>query len=108
MGKMLISGRPACQGKIEGEVFVVKDDAEIKNFTKGSILVAPFTKPSYVPAMIKSVGIITDIGGLTSHAAIIAREMGIPCVVATKNATSVLQTGQKIVMDAVTGEIYEK
>ena len=106
--KLILKGIIASKGKVEGEDFVVKSSANLKKFKKGSILVAEITNPLFVPAMSQSSGIITDIGGLTSHPAIISRELGIPCIVGTKEATKKLKTGQKIILDATKGEIYEK
>ena len=77
-----------------------RDIAKIK---KGEILVAPKITPKYVPAMEKAIAIITDEGGLLSHAAIVSREMGIPCVVGTKIATQVLKDGDRVEVDANKG-----
>ena len=76
---------------------------EIPKMQKGEILVASMTRPEYVPAMKKAVAIVTDEGGLMSHAAIVSRELGIPCIVGTKIATSTLKTGDIVEVDADKG-----
>lgn len=88
---------------INGEVVIVTNPADaIEN---GKIVVVPSTSPSYVPLMRKAKALITDHGGMMSHAAIVAREFGLPCIVGTKQATKVLQTGDKVVLDLVKGEV---
>lgn len=73
---------------------------------KGDILVTEMTNPLFVPAMEKAVAIVTDEGGMTCHAAIVSRELGIPCVVGTKKATKILRDGMAIVVDGKSGEIF--
>jgi len=107
MAKVLLKGTVANQGAVRGVVFVIKKPADIAKFKSCMILVATMTNPAYVPAMMKAVGIITDIGGITCHAAIIARELGVPCLVGTKEATKKLKTGQTITLDAQKGIVYE-
>ena len=81
---------------------------EIKQFKKGEILVTEITDPTMVILMAKANAIICNIGGITSHPAIVSREMGIPCVVNTKNATKILENGMIIIVDGSKGEIYLK
>ena len=100
-----IRGRSACQGIVEGYVKVVRNLGDLNDFKEGWILVAEKTQPSYVMVMKKARGIVTDIGGITSHAAIISREFNIPCIVATSNATKILKDGDFVKVDAFTGEI---
>lgn len=102
-----IRGRPACQGVVEGYVNIVRNLDDLDNFNEGSILVAEKTQPSYVMIMKKATAIVTDIGGITSHAAIVSREFNIPCVVATGNATKLLKNGDRIRVDAFTGVIMK-
>ncbi len=93
-----------------GRVRVIKDIEKINEFQEGEILVTEMTDPDWVPVMKKAKGIITDKGGRTCHAAIVSRELGIPCIVGTEKATEVLQTGQEITLDCsqgLTGYIYE-
>lgn len=102
----LVKGIPASQGKAKGPAFVVKGAEEAKRvIKKGGILVTSMTSIDYLPAMRKAGAIITDDGGITCHAAIISRELGIPCVVGTKVATQVFKTGDKIEVDANKGVV---
>jgi len=89
----LITGVMASRGSCEGCICVVHNEKDFEKFQVGDILVAPMTDPSFVPLIARAAGIITDFGGLTCHAAIIAREFGIPCVVGTTNATTHLKDG---------------
>lgn len=75
---------------------------------KREILVTEMTNPLYLPALERAAAIITDVGGLLCHAAITAREMKIPCIVNTKKATKILKNGEKIIINAIKGEIYEE
>jgi len=105
--KKILSGIPASPGKAEGIAKTVFNPEEaINEITENDILVTPMTDPNFVVAMIKAKGIITDFGGMLCHAALVARELGKPCIVGTKNATKVIQNGQKILMDGTKGEIY--
>ncbi len=98
-----IKGTPASSGKAKGAVVVVKGVSDLNKVKHGDILVAVTTHPDYVPAMQRAAAIVTDEGGITSHAAIVAREFGLPCVVGTKNATKVLKDGDRIEIDADQG-----
>jgi len=98
-----IKGLVASSGKVKGLVRVMESHRDISKIKKGEILVAPKTTPKYVPAMEKAIAIITDEGGLLSHAAIVSRELGIPCVVGTKIATQVLKDGDRVEVDANRG-----
>ncbi|PIN86684.1 hypothetical protein COV19_03570 [Candidatus Woesearchaeota archaeon CG10_big_fil_rev_8_21_14_0_10_44_13] len=93
-------GLTACTGKATGKVKIVKSATEIAKVEKGDILVAVMTRPDYVPAMKRAAAIVTDEGGITSHAAIVSREIGIPCIIGTKIATKVLKDGQLIEVNA--------
>ncbi|MFH1848917.1 MAG: PEP-utilizing enzyme [archaeon] len=97
-------GARACPGLVRGRARVILDP---KNGTieKGEILIAPMTRPEYVPLMRRAAGVVTDEGGVISHAAIISRELGIPCVVGTKIATKVLKTGMHIELNANHGVV---
>ncbi len=109
--KVLVKGLPASPGLVAGKAHVITDPADIDQFKDGEILVTLMTSPDWVPAMKKALAIVTDAGGMTCHASIVSRELGIPCVVGTKSrsveATSVLKTGQEITVDAQNGIIYE-
>lgn len=102
----ILTGSPASPGIGIGTVKILKSPKEIGKISKGDILVAPMTSPDYVPAMRKSNAIITDEGGQTSHAAIVSRELGIPCVVGTKNASKTLKDGDIVTVNGETGNIF--
>ena len=88
-----IEGISASQGRAEGFVRVLLSPKDIKDMKTGEILVTTMTSPDFVPAMRKAAAIVTDEGGVTSHASIVSRELGIPCVIGTKVATRLLRTG---------------
>lgn len=88
---------------VRGKIRILLDPNKIENFQKGEILVAPMTSPEYVFAMKKARAAVTDTGGLTSHAAIVSRELNIPCIVGTKIATKVLKDGDLVEVDANKG-----
>jgi pyruvate,water dikinase len=102
----ILSGASASPGIGTGPVKILKSPKEIEKVQKGDVLVAPMTSPDYVPAMKKSAAIITDEGGQTSHAAIVSRELGIPCVVGTKDATKKLKDGMIVSVDGSSGNIF--
>lgn len=89
---------------ITGKVRIVLD-ANKSKLEEGEILVASMTRPEYVPLMKKAKAIITDEGGMTSHAAIVSREMGIPCIIGTKNATKLLKDGMIVTMNTNHGVV---
>lgn len=107
----LLRGLPASPGVVSGVVHVIDDAKDIEKFQPGEILVTIMTSPDWVPAMKKAVSIITDNGGMTCHAAIISREMQIPCIVGTSSkgtpATKLLQTGDTVTVDASNGIVYQ-
>ncbi len=105
--KPILIGTPASPGLISGPVQIIKSIKEIEKIQKGEILVTNMTSPDFVPAMKKVVAIVTNQGGQTSHAAIVSRELGIPCVVGTKKATEILKNGQIITVNGTKGEIYQ-
>jgi len=102
----ILIGSPASPGIGTGPVKILKSPKEIGKIEKGDVLVAPMTSPDYVPAMKKANAIVTDQGGQTSHAAIVSRELGIPCIVGTKEATKILREGQIVTANGKTGEIF--
>ncbi|KKR70357.1 MAG: Phosphoenolpyruvate synthase [Candidatus Woesebacteria bacterium GW2011_GWA2_40_7b] len=102
----IVSGAPASPGIGTGPVKILKSPKEIGKIQRGDVLVAPMTSPDYVPAMKKAAAIVTDQGGQTSHAAIVSRELGIPCVVGTKLATKILRDGSIVSVDGSTGQIF--
>ncbi len=108
---VLVKGLPASPGRVSGIAHVILSPNLIDNFKEGEILVTEMTAPDWVPAMKKAKAIVTDSGGMTCHASIVSRELGIPCVVGTKSrgtsATLKIETGMQITVDATNGVIYE-
>lgn len=105
--KLILKGMAASTGTVTGTAQVFMPGEEASTFTEGNILVTTLTDPTMVNAMVKAAGIVTDMGGITSHPAILSREMGIPCVVNTKNGTTTIKNGSKIQVNGSTGEVYE-
>ena len=101
----VLTGVPASLGIARGIVKILLSSNEAKLFNSGEVLVAPATSADFVPTMRKAKAIITQMGGLTSHAAVVAREFGIPCIVGVNNATSVLRTGDLVEVNANKGTI---
>ncbi len=104
---VLVSGSPASPGLGSGPVKIVVDASKIAEVKEGDVLVAEMTTPDFVPAMKRATGIVTERGGRTCHAAIVSRELGIPCVVGTSTATQVLQPDQVVTVDGSQGKVYE-
>ncbi|MFH1509509.1 MAG: PEP-utilizing enzyme [bacterium] len=100
-----IAGIKAYSGKVVGIVRIVNTKADIKKIKQGDVLVSIMTTPRLLHAVKKASAIVTNEGGLLCHAAIIARELGVPCIVGTKNATQVLKDGDKVEVDAEKGII---
>ena len=108
-GKLLARGEPVGTKIGQGEVCVIEDSSEIRKFKAGQVLVADMTDPDWEPIMKIASGIITNKGGRTCHAAIVSRELGVPCVISTGNGTEVLDDTMKVTIDCSGGEgrIYE-
>ena len=100
-----IVGKIACKGRVKGTVKVVLSKNDFYKFEKGEILVAPSTTPDYILLMKKAGAIVTNEGGLSSHAAIVSRELGVPCIIGTKIATKVLKDGDLVEVDAEKGTV---
>jgi phosphohistidine swiveling domain-containing protein len=98
-----LHGQPACIGYAKGRVKIVNTVADMAKMKKGDILVSFATNPDIVPAMKKAAAIVTEQGGITSHAAIVSREWGTPCIIGTKIATKVLKDGDLVEVDANKG-----
>lgn len=105
--RQVVKGIGASPGYAVGVVKVIKQNQEIAEIEGGEIIVTAMTSPDLVPAMSKSAAIITDLGGLTCHAAIVSRELEIPAIVGTGNATTILRDGQEVTVDAYNGIVYE-
>ncbi|MFH1292038.1 MAG: PEP-utilizing enzyme [bacterium] len=98
-----ILGDCASVGKVRGLVKLINSPQDMAKMEPGNILVSYATSPDIMPAIKKSVAIVTDLGGIICHAAIVSRELRIPCVVGTKNATKVLKDGDLVEVDATHG-----
>lgn len=109
--KVIVKGLPASPGLVSGRAHVILDPSRIDEFKDGEILVTEMTAPDWVPAMKKAKAIVTDSGGMTCHASIVSRELGIPCIVGTKSrgesATTAIKDGIDITVDATNGVVYE-
>lgn len=103
----LLKGIGASPGIVSGPVVLVKAASDVGKIGFGDILVARYARPDLVTGFFRAAGVITDYGGSTCHAATIAREMGIPCVVATKTATAKLRDGQLVVVDGTEGTVAQ-
>jgi phosphoenolpyruvate synthase/pyruvate phosphate dikinase len=100
-----LKGQVACKGFSQAVVRIALQPSEAHTLKEGEILVCPMTNPDYVPAMKRASAIVTDEGGLLSHAAIMSRELGRPCVIATKIATKILKTGDLVEVNANNGVV---
>ncbi|MFM7407404.1 MAG: putative PEP-binding protein [Cuspidothrix sp.] len=101
-----IQGCGAAKGKIVANAYILNSPQKPTEVPQGVILVAPVITPDWLPLLQNIVGIITEQGGLTSHGAILARELGIPAVVSATGATMILQAGEKLLLDGDRGEVY--
>ena len=101
-----LKGLGASPGIGVGKARLVLNPNELAKIQKGEILVTKMTTPDYVPAMMKAAGIVTDEGGMTSHAAIVSRELGVPCVVGTGRATKALTQDTLLTVDGTKGLVF--
>jgi len=106
-GRVLVQGLGASPGIGSGRVRVLQSPAEASAFVAGEVLVAPMTNPDWVPVLRSASALVTDGGGMTCHAAIVSRELGVPCVVGTRNATTVLRNGEMATVDGSKGVVFE-
>ena len=106
-GTVLVSGLGASPGRASGTVRVVEQLDELDRVERGDVMVTPMTSPDMVPALQRVDGIVTDDGGLTSHAAIVARELGVPAVTGTGDATDLLPEGTVVAVDGERGTVSE-
>ena len=104
---IITRGLGASPGLVSGTVKIIRELDELDKILDGDILVTTMTTPDMVPAMKRANGIVTDEGGVTCHAAIISRELGIPCVAGTGEATTVLEENSKVTIDGKKGLVYE-
>ena len=106
-GEVILTGIAASPGIAFGKIKIIENLEDLHKINSGDVLVTKMTNPDMVVTMQKSVAIVTDEGGLTAHAAIVSREMGIPAIVGTKEATTKLKEGELITVDGSTGKIYK-
>ncbi|MBE6501348.1 MAG: phosphoenolpyruvate synthase [Methanobrevibacter thaueri] len=107
LGDVLVRGLGASPGMASGTVKIILDIDELDKIKDGDIMVTTMTTPDMVPAMRRASGIVTDEGGVTCHASIISRELGIPCVVGTGDATTVLEENSGVTLDGKKGLVFE-
>ncbi|MFQ5880729.1 MAG: PEP/pyruvate-binding domain-containing protein, partial [Dehalococcoidia bacterium] len=104
--RLILTGSAASPGVEAGTVRIVLSPDQLDKVQPGDVLVAEMTPPDYVPAMKRAAAIVTDRGGRTAHAAIVSRELGIPCIVGAEKATTTLKDGQVITVDGAKGKVY--
>ncbi len=107
VGQTLLKGLAASTGSAAGVVRVLDSIDQGDRLLAGEILVTSMTSPDWVPTMRRASALVTDGGGMTCHAAIVSRELGVPCVVGARNATSVLRTGELVTVDGGQGVVLE-
>jgi pyruvate, water dikinase len=105
--KILVKGLAASPGTASGRVRHVADEMNLEVIKKGDIMVTMMTTPDMVPAMTRAAAIVTEEGGMTCHAAIVARELGIPCVVGASESNTILKEGMLVTVEGKTGVVYE-
>ncbi|MCX6708951.1 MAG: phosphoenolpyruvate synthase [Candidatus Woesearchaeota archaeon] len=103
-GKVLAMGKSVGNKIAQGPAHVIRDVKEIFDFRPGEVLITEMTDPDWVPIMRIASAIVTNRGGRTSHAAIVSRELGLPCIVGTNNATHTVKSGQKVTVSCAEGE----
>ena len=105
--KVILTGTPASLGEATGTPKIIVNDEDIDDIVDGDVLVAEMTKPDYIPAMKRAVAIVTERGGRTCHAAIVARELGIPCITGAIDAINVLGVHSRVTVHvtAIKGEV---
>lgn len=106
LGRLLLRGLAAAPGQAVGVVRVLRTPAEGAQLRDGEVLVAQMTNPDWLPTLSRAAAVVTDSGGMTCHAAIVARELGVPCIVGTRTATTELTTGTEVTVDGTTGEVH--
>ena len=107
LGDVLVRGLGASPGMASGTVKIILDIDELDKIKDGDVMVTTMTTPDMVPAMRRASGIVTDEGGVTCHASIISRELGIPCVVGTGDATTTLEENSGVTLDGKKGLVFE-
>lgn len=105
LSEVLVRGLPAAPGKASGAVRVLHSPEEGSQLRDGEVLVAPMTNPDWLPTMRRACAVVTDTGGMTCHAAIVARELGLPCIVGARSATHDLHNGMIVTVDGTHGQV---
>lgn len=105
-GEVLARGLPASPGRACGTARLLQTLAEADRLAQGDVLITRKTEPDWVPLMRKAAAIVTDEGGMTAHAAIVSRELGIPCIVGTAGGTAQIPDGETVTVDATQGVVY--
>ncbi|WP_062992250.1 phosphoenolpyruvate synthase [Nocardia anaemiae] len=103
--KVLVRGLAAAPGSASGAVRILSSPAQGQSLRDGEVLVAPMTNPDWLPTLTRAAAVVTDSGGMTCHAAIVARELGVPCVVGARTATTTLVDGTTVTVDGSAGEV---
>lgn len=103
-----VRGQTAFPGVVEGIAKVIRGRRDFEQFIDGDILITNQTTPEFVPLMKRARAVVTEQGGITCHAAIVSRELQIPCIIGTQTAMSVFRSGEQIVVDATSGEVRKK
>ncbi|MEI5584707.1 MULTISPECIES: phosphoenolpyruvate synthase [unclassified Agromyces] len=106
-GTVLLRGLAAAPGRVSGRVRILQEPADGHRLRSGEILVAPMTNPDWVPTMRRAAAVVTDGGGMTCHAAIVARELGVPAIVGARTATTALRDDELVTVDGAKGEVVE-
>jgi pyruvate,water dikinase len=101
----VLAGMPGCPGQAEGIARVILDSNDPTALEPGDILVAPITDPSWTPLFVPAAGVVVDVGAALSHAIIVSRELGIPCVISATDATRRIPNGARIRVDGSTGAV---
>lgn len=106
-GTVLLRGLAAAPGRVSGRVRILQNPSDGGRLRPGEILVAPMTNPDWVPTMRRAAAVVTDGGGMTCHAAIVARELGVPAIVGARTATTALRDDELVTVDGAKGEVIE-
>ena len=104
-GEALVTGAPASSGTATGPVRLIREPGEFGRLVEGDVLVCPYTNPAWTPLFQRAAAVVVDSGGPLSHAAIVAREYGIPAVMGTGNGTSALADGVLVTVDGSRGRV---
>jgi pyruvate,water dikinase len=103
--RVVVTGTPVCPGVVEGIARLVLDPEEDDGPDVGEVLVCRTTDPSWASVLVVAAAMVIDIGGPISHGAIVARELGVPCVIGTRDGTEVIRDGDRVRVDGTTGEV---